>query len=171
MKRRRSRSDRGPGRSPAGMKRTVLGLAALTLFAGCAAKSAPEPKAPEATAPASPVMQPGYPQQQEAPPAPPPPPGAMPAQPGKPETPESRAARDFDAAERELSVAAGDCSNACRALGWMDRAAGNICKLSTDKPRCEEASTKVRSAREKVKNSCGDCKETSTNRNDPVPSR
>jgi hypothetical protein len=88
-----------------------------------------------------------------------------------PDTPESRAARAFDAAERELSVAAGDCNNACRALSSMDRAAGNICKLSTDKPRCEDASSKVRTAREKVKNSCGDCKETSTNRNDPVPSR
>jgi hypothetical protein len=157
------------------MKRCVLGLVVLMTAAACAA-NAPEPKSPEAApppaSPSTPATQPGVPQQAQPYPAPPPPPaGALPGQPGMADTPESRATRDFDAAERELSVAAGDCNNACRALGSMDRAAGNICKLSTDKPRCEDASAKVRTAREKVKNSCGDCKETSTNRNDPVPSR
>lgn len=164
----------------------VLGAVLVVTLAACA-RSEPAPRAPEATAPSTPAgaaagypSQPGYPQQQPYPyasaPAPPPPPSTtQPAQPGMPgyppETPALQASRDFDKAERELAVSTSDCTNACRALGSMDRAAGNICKLSADKPRCDDATDKVRSARDKVKNSCGDCKETSTNRNDPVPSR
>ena len=165
------------------MKRVALALTLASTVVACAA-SAPAPKSPEAAAPTSPAMagasqQPGgYPQQAQPypngsspAPAPPPPTTSLPSQPGMPDTPALQASRDFDQAERELAVVTSDCTNACRALGSMDRAAGNICKLSADKLRCDDATAKVRGARDKVRQSCGDCKETSTNRNDPVPSR
>ena len=148
----------------------LVGVAIATMLAACAAPEKPAPRSPEAAEPSpaaelsSPSAPPqaGYPQQQ---------PGQVYPYAPPPATPIQAAANDFDTAERELSVAAGDCSNACRALGSMDRAAGNICKLSSDKPRCDDATAKVRSARDKVKNSCGECKETSTDSKAPVPSR
>lgn len=161
----------------------VSTLLACVLLAACAAEK-PAPKSAEAPSQASggypeskpaasahqyqpqgQPAQPGMAQPYPSPPAPPPSPSTA------PETPAAKASRELDTAERELSVAAGDCNNACRALGSMDRAAGNICKLSTDKPRCDDATTKVRTARDKVKSSCGECKETSTDSRAPVPSR
>lgn len=171
-----SPDDRRP--SPA----IVLTFALAMTAAACAAKP-PAPSSPE-PAQSSPGAAlgygaPGQPQQAGYPPAtsaqpgyaPAPPPPPLQATSPTPETLTVQAARDFDAAERELSVAAGDCSNACRALGSMDRAAGRICTLSAEKPRCEDATSKVRTARDKVKKSCGECKETSTDSKAPVPSR
>ncbi len=172
------------------LSRVAVGTTLATTLVACSANN-PPPKSPEsagspaaeapaATAPAQqPYPQPGqpgipgYPQGQY--------PG-LPAASGNyapappPSTPSAdangpvRISREFDTAERELAVAAGDCRNACRALGSMDRAAGRICTLAQEKNRCDEATGKVRDARDKVKNSCGMCPDVSTDRNAPVPS-
>lgn len=86
----------------------------------------------------------------------------------------SRAATEIDASQRELDVAGGDCRNACRALGSMDRAAGRLCALSQSNDevrRCGDAKVRVYSARDKVRNTCGTCDDVSVERNAPIPSR
>ena len=84
-------------------------------------------------------------------------------------------ARDeIEASQRELDVAGGDCRNACRALGSMDRAAGRLCGLAQsddEQRRCGEAKTRVFSSRDRVKNTCGSCPDVSVDRNAPIPSR
>jgi hypothetical protein len=86
----------------------------------------------------------------------------------------SQARADVEAAQRELDVAGGDCRNACRALGSMDRAAGRICGLAQsddEERRCGDAKVRVYSARHKVKSTCGGCPDVSVERTDPIPSR
>ena len=86
----------------------------------------------------------------------------------------SQASNDIESAQRELDVAGGDCRNACRALGSMDRAAGRLCGLaqsSDEQRRCGDAKTRVYSARAKVKNTCGSCPDVSVDRDAPIPSR
>lgn len=113
--------------------------------------------------------------------APPPPPQAAPAQPGAfgagPDTRGvaiAQASRDLEAARRELDVAAGDCRNACRALGSMDRAAGRLCGMSQapdEARRCEDAKRTLLSARDRVRATCGECPGgPSVERDAPVPS-
>jgi hypothetical protein len=85
----------------------------------------------------------------------------------------TQASNDIEASQRELDVAGGDCRNACRALGSMDRAAGRLCGLaqSADEVRrCGDAKSRLYSARDKVRNTCGSCADTSVDRNAPVPS-
>jgi hypothetical protein len=126
--------------------------------------------------------QPGTP----SPPPPPPEPGAAspaptPMQPGGGApggTSRSMAlqgaTRDLDSSQRELDVAAGDCRNACRALGSMDRAAGKMCELAQGEGegrRCDDAKTRVYSARDRVKTTCGSCPGgPSVDRTAPIPS-
>jgi hypothetical protein len=85
-----------------------------------------------------------------------------------------RARSDLDAAERELQTSAGDCANACRALGSMERATGHLCELASsleDRRRCEEAKTKVLAARDRVRGTCGACPGgPSLERSAPIPS-
>lgn len=91
-----------------------------------------------------------------------------------PATPQLQASREIEAAQRELDVAAGDCRNACRALGSMDRATGRLCNLAQstdDRHRCDDAKTRVQSARVRVKSTCGTCPDVSVDKNDPIPSR
>ncbi|MDB4939384.1 MAG: hypothetical protein JWP87_6356 [Labilithrix sp.] len=166
---------------------TALSVAAVT--AGCAAapKSA---QAPEATSPAA-YGQAGYPQSA----------GAQPAQPAQPSSPSpspsptpstpaqpgggssgatSRsmalqgASNEVESSQRELDVAGGDCRNACRALGSMDRAAGRLCELSQgsdEGQRCDDAKRRVYSARDRVKTTCGACPNgPSVERSAPIPS-
>jgi len=86
----------------------------------------------------------------------------------------SQAGTEVDTAQRELDVAAGDCRNACRALGSMDRAAGRLCSLaqsSEEARRCDDVKKKVYTARDKVKSTCGQCDGVSVDRNAPVPSK
>ena len=86
----------------------------------------------------------------------------------------AQASNDIDSAQRELDVAGGDCRNACRALGSMDRAAGRLCGLAQspeESRRCESAKGRVYSARDKVRNTCGSCADTSVDRQAPIPSR
>lgn len=174
------------------------------LVAACAAPRAergaaqPEAQAARAKAPAdaeADAMQPsgsaqqqGYPQQpgMAPPPSPAPPAAGAPApaetKPQSAAGPSraaaiARAGTDLEAAQRELDVAAGDCRNACRALGSMDRAAGHLCELARggrdgeETRRCDDARSKVLSARDRVKQTCGACPGgPSVERNDPVPS-
>jgi hypothetical protein len=84
------------------------------------------------------------------------------------------AAREVESSQRELDVAAGDCRNACRALGSMDRAAGRLCGLAQEadeQRRCDEAKQTLYSARDRVKTTCGGCPGgASVERSAPVPS-
>lgn len=179
------------------MTTRVIGRAALAAFVAsalvaCAAgrKSA---EAPAATSPASEPA--GYAQQPALQATPPPPPAApspgadaLSPQPGQPGTAPgtyappppnrsialSQASSDIEASQRELDVAGGDCRNACRALGSMDRAAGRLCGLAQsndEQRRCSDAKTRVYSARDKVKNTCGSCPDVSVDRDAPIPSR
>lgn len=86
----------------------------------------------------------------------------------------SQASTEIESSQRELDVAGGDCRNACRALGSMDRAAGRICGLAQtndEQRRCGEAKTRVYSARDKVRSTCGTCPDVSVERDAPIPSR
>lgn len=183
-----------PSRSSSGVCILVV-AGALAFASGCAAaKQAPsaEPSAPQAygygqaASPpgAAPASQPGY--------APPPPPSpeaapatpataAKPAQPsGDGTTPAERslalraASSEVESSQRELENAGGDCRNACRALGSMDRAAGRLCELSQgadDASRCGDAKKRVYSARDRVRTSCGSCPNgPSVDRAAPIPS-
>jgi hypothetical protein len=84
------------------------------------------------------------------------------------------AANEVEASQRELDGAAGDCRNACRALGSMDRAAGRLCELaqgSDEGRRCDDAKRRVYSARDRVKSTCGACEGgPSVERTAPIPS-
>jgi hypothetical protein len=165
------------------MRRIVSALAGALLVAACAAESSKRPaESPASKTPAADFSAPaggaGAPAQTQ-PAAPPPAP--EPAQPGYAQPPGGRAAAlsraggDFDVAQRELEVAAGDCRNACRALGSMDRAAGHLCTLAStteEGRRCDDAKKRVYTARDRVRSTCGICPEGPTvDRNAPVPSR
>jgi len=166
--------------------------ASVALLASALAACAAGRKSAEAPASSQPASEPAdaYGQQyQAAPPPSPPPPstpspsGDAPSQPGAAAgsfAPPNRAlalsqaTNDIESSQRELDVAGGDCRNACRALGSMDRAAGRLCGLaqSTDEQRrCGDAKTRVYSARDKVKNTCGSCPDVSVDRDAPIPSR
>jgi len=84
------------------------------------------------------------------------------------------ATNEIESSQRELDVAAGDCRNACRALGSMDRAAGKVCELaqgSEEGRRCDGAKQRVYSARDRVKTTCGSCPGgPSVERAAPIPS-
>lgn len=168
-----------------------IGLAALTLLVGCASSkeaAKPSASAPAAAGAAQPVRPAEDAERTEerkkevaAPPAQapaPPPPQAAPGAQGAPAPLLSRqaalaqASRDLDAAGRELDVAAGDCRNACRALASMDRAAGRICALEgRGEQRCDGAKDTLRSSRDRVKQTCGECAGgPSVDRDAPIPS-
>ncbi len=86
----------------------------------------------------------------------------------------AQASGEIDSSQRELDVAGGDCRNACRALASMDRAAGRLCGLAQSNDevrRCGDAKTKVYSARDKVRNTCGRCEDVSVERSAPIPSK
>jgi hypothetical protein len=84
------------------------------------------------------------------------------------------AANEIESSQRELDVSAGDCRNACRALGSMDRAAGKVCELAQgdgEGHRCDNAKQRVYSARDRVKTTCGACPGgPSVERGAPIPS-
>jgi hypothetical protein len=175
---------------------TAVALASLVGACAAAAKSAEPAKSADAQnapaqagyppGPAGQGQQPasppeaGYPDTSSpAPPAaPPPPPADAPsrsyAEPPGRAAALTQASNDIEASQRELDVAGGDCANACRALGSMDRAAGRLCGLAQsndDQRRCEGAKARVYSARYKVKNTCGSCPGVSVEKSAPIPSR
>jgi hypothetical protein len=161
-------------------------LVALGIAAACGAPSkAPPPQTPEpargahaettvtgmsATPTDQSLQRPTV--QPEAEPAPSPPPAspatAPPSEsseaPGAvdPHTRYTRARVQFSEARREVDIAAGqrDCANACRALDSMERAMAQLCELArSDQERhtCKSAEDQVSSARERVRNACGEC--------------
>ena len=185
--------DRHPGELPAASKLRVV-VVALLMGSGivaCASRKSGEPPPAHPGEPQAAGAAPA--QYQEAAPAPAAPQsttmdsmGGAPAQPstvpghGSFAPPPTRSAAlrqassDIDASQRELDVAGGDCRNACRALGSMDRAAGRLCGLaqsSDEQRRCEDAKVRVYSARDKGRNTCGTCPDVSVERSAPVPSR
>ncbi len=161
-----------------------------SLVVACAASKKPAAEPASAGSP-SPQQPGGYPAgksdsdspttQAEPPPAPPAPQGNQAAPSGGYAQPPpnrgialAQAGNEMERAQRELDVAAGDCRNACRALGSMDRAAGRLCGLaqsSDEKRRCDDAKNKVYTARDRVKNTCGQCEDVTVDRNAPIPSR
>jgi hypothetical protein len=76
--------------------------------------------------------------------------------------------------EQQLDAAASDCANACRALGSMDRATGQLCSASgasEDQARCDDAKGRLLRARDRVRGSCGGCPGGPTVDHDaPIPS-
>lgn len=166
--------------------RPARGAIVLVLVAGCAAapkSPSQEPAAPAsaATAEGSSSTPAGYPQATPEPAPSPEPAPVSPADKGAPKQDAPGASRssvevrgELDRAQRELDIAGGDCRNACRALGSMDRAAGRLCELarsSDERDRCGEASTKVKTARDKVKRTCGSCPDVTVERDAAIPSR
>jgi hypothetical protein len=90
----------------------------------------------------------------------PPPPLAGPSAEGE----ESKRGRalvdDFNTAELAVMGAGNDCTSACRALRSMQRAAARLCSIAAnddERERCKSAQDRVRAARERVRNSCGQC--------------
>lgn len=186
------RHPRRAGELPAASKlRVVVALLLGSGLVACAARKSAE--APPAQPGAEPQAAPAAYQAAPAPAAPQSTStdamGGEPAPPAQPSTapghgpfapPPSRsvalrqASSDIETSQRELDVAGGDCRNACRALGSMDRAAGRLCGLaqsSDEQRRCEDAKVRVYSARDKVRNTCGACPDVSVERSAPVPSR
>ena len=160
---------------------TALFLASGLVACGGAQKSA-APKAaasPEeratggapARAAAPPPMQP--PQYPSATASRPTEPGAFAPAPS-PAVAMAQASNEVETSQRELDVAGGDCHNACRALGSMDRAAGRLCSLAQSNEevrRCGDARNRLYSARDKVRSTCGSCPDVSVDRSAPIPSR
>lgn len=73
-----------------------------------------------------------------------------------------RAQADFDEASRSLELAANDCSQLCKALSSMSRAAERLCEIAKDggddgQRRCSEARAKVEAARARVRERCPAC--------------
>jgi hypothetical protein len=176
--------------SPASRPRTALARAATLAFVGslvvaCASagrkESGASAKSPSTTetAPADAKTGPGAAggvpgQPQYAPPPPPIAPGTAGGTNPDRAIAIGKAGQELDNGQRELDVAAGDCRNACRALGSMDRAAGKLCELvagSNDAPRCDDAKRRLYSARDKVRETCQRCPDgPSVDRNAPIPS-
>ncbi|MFO0667043.1 MAG: hypothetical protein U0174_24035 [Polyangiaceae bacterium] len=81
----------------------------------------------------------------------------------------------IDEAAARIERAGGDCADACRALGSMDHACGELCAAATlpdERGICTRSTDRVRKAREAVKKACGSCPGgTSVEPRDPVPSR
>ena len=119
------------------------------------------PTAPSQTA----VPQPGQPGT---------PPSGMPVIPGmSPASPaRSERVRAFYQHGVELDQAASDCKSACRALGAMDRAAGELCEIDGHDGICKDAEGRVRDARDKVRGACGTCPDgVVLEREAPIPGR
>ncbi len=83
----------------------------------------------------------------------------------------SGASGEFERAARTIDAAPSDCRQACRALGSMDRACGQLCQLDSDQT-CNDDKARLRSARRRVRTSCGSCADgTSVEPDGPIPQR
>lgn len=154
----------------------VAGLCLSLVMCGAEAPSA---KAPSSAAPAySPPGQ-GEPSADGAaaatPPPPSPPAEAAASAPGEPSGRRVLARRELERSEEELKASPGDCGTACRALTSMEHAAVELCALvgeADDQARCDDARRRLRAARDRVRNACGNCPGgPSVDRDAPVPSR
>jgi hypothetical protein len=66
----------------------------------------------------------------------------------------------FNEAESAFAAAGNDCAQLCKALSSMTRATERLCELAKDNgddKRCTDATSRLESARAKVKSSCGGC--------------
>ena len=63
---------------------------------------------------------------------------------------------EVDRAEQQISAAQSDCTEACRALASMERAADHLCALDSGS-ECARVRQRVEAARERVRTSCGEC--------------
>jgi hypothetical protein len=90
--------------------------------------------------------------------APPPAPSTPPDAPREVQRAIARA--ELERATLELQASANDCAQACRALASMERATAHLCALadqSDDQRRCDDATRRLREARDRVRVSCGSC--------------
>jgi len=190
--------------APINKRFIVVAAAALFVGAACAARSGRESSAPAKSTPAGEAdaqqveipraREPGAVPEQPVPIRPSPPPAPAAPRTGTTSQPEGpsaivepgdsprrvevalRAARtEVEQAQRELEVSMSECTNACRALGSMERATGHLCDLATerdDRRRCEDAKTAVLRARDRIRKSCGSCPGgPSLEKTAPIPSR
>lgn len=145
------------------MKRSVIVAMGCLAAVGCAAAEKRPAQEPASVAPG----QAGYPAQ----PSTSTPSASSQTEAPPPPAPElGNAQDDFESNRKKIEGPGLKCEDACKALGSMDRAAGRICGLDNG-DKCVDVKQKLYSARDRVKASCQTCKETSTDRNAPVPSR
>jgi hypothetical protein len=151
--------------SNAWLGRFVVVASILAFLPMCAADNAqrgpqapPPPASDYATPPPAPpgtMSAPGPSGTSEQHLAPPPgSPGAM------REVERAMARADLERARIELEASANDCAQACKALASMERATAHLCALadqSDDQRRCDDATRRLREARDRVKSSCGSC--------------
>lgn len=67
------------------------------------------------------------------------------------------AVQQFERQARELSLSLSQCTEACRALSSLERAARRICTVGEDVTRCEDAKARLREARTRVREKCKEC--------------
>lgn len=149
-----------------------IALVAATVVSGCGAASpAREPSASAAPDAVAPQQQ--YPQQSVPPAGQPGMPAPTAAPTGAQSTPERSARiRTFFVEGVALEQAGADCKAACRALGAMDRAAGELCEIDGRDGICKSAEDRVRDARGRVRNACGTCPDgVVLEPTAPIPSR
>ena len=170
-------------RTDARLVAASLGLAIASYLMGCAGGAQQVPA--RAPSPASTAE--GSPQEPapaaDAAPASAPAAGAIapPAPPAQTSVPSEEKAPSMDDEVRadmrraEHDIASGNCPIACRALGSMERAVVFLCtgnNLSKDDAdRCDNARHHLRSARHRIRTTCGDCPGgPSVDADAPVPS-
>jgi len=71
-----------------------------------------------------------------------------------------KAQASFDEANNAFTAAGSDCAQLCKALGSMTRATERLCELSKesgDDKKCTDATSRLETARAKVKSTCGGC--------------
>ncbi len=104
------------------------------------------------------------------------PPAAAPVAPAAPQGASSSMTADvgLELKRAEHDVANGDCPTACRALGSMEHATSFLCTANQtpdDTDRCENARRKVKTARRRVRATCGGCPGgPSVEQDAPIPS-
>jgi hypothetical protein len=145
-------------------------VAALATACGAAQKSAGAPSVPrEESAPANGATAPGTGTYTSAPA----PATTEPLSPDEAGAAVDRAWSGLVKAEQALEAGASDCANACRALGSMDRAAGQLCDATRgdDPSRCDDAKARLLRARDQVRGACGGCPGgPSVDHDAPIPS-
>ncbi len=67
------------------------------------------------------------------------------------------AIRTFEQEATTLSRSLSRCAEACRALSVLERAARRICAVGEDEVRCDDAKSRLREARARVRERCKAC--------------
>ncbi len=142
--------------TPARPARALVSGAALLVVAATAAcgGDARPASSPEGSTQNKEPAQAGYPTGPAGSAAPPPVPSTP--QPGAPDSP-AAALVEIDTAWQRLELSGSDCTLACRALASMERATGRLCSMPDEPARCDDAKSRVRGARGRVRQACGSC--------------